>query len=294
MYQKQKYVLRRGTWLKLTENSPLPVPTLTANPTEPIIALFGVTITFNEPVTGFAIGDITVTGGSASNFAGSGANYTVDITPSFGSVSSVSISIAAAVCIDSDGNDNLASNVLTYDVPVFYDTFDDTNGASLDAHSPNWGGGSWVEAGGDWSINTNRALTTSATNSRGTNTLSDQMGALHGVFSPGASASAAFLFRGVDASNYWLAVLNANVNEVRLVEVTGATPTTRDSASLSLTGSNYYSVVVTDDGTNMAMSVAGAPYVSYSSTAKNTGKAVGCYSSANTASRFEEILVLAQ
>jgi hypothetical protein len=72
-------------------------------------------------VTGFTIGDITVTGtangGStaASNFAGSGTTYTFDVVRG-SSGGTVTVKIAADVATDSDGNDNTISN--TYELTV--------------------------------------------------------------------------------------------------------------------------------------------------------------------------------
>lgn len=70
-----------------------------------------VTITFSEAVTGFAVGDITVTNGSAGNFAGSGTTYTADITPSANGT--VSVNVASSVAVDVAGNANSAASVLT-------------------------------------------------------------------------------------------------------------------------------------------------------------------------------------
>ena len=56
-------------------------------------ALFTATITFSEDVTGFATGDVTVTGGRKESFAGSGKSYTVAVKPNFGS--SVTVTVAA-------------------------------------------------------------------------------------------------------------------------------------------------------------------------------------------------------
>ncbi len=42
---------------------------------------FTATFTFSEAVTGFATGDVTVTGGTKGAFAGSGARYTLAVTP---------------------------------------------------------------------------------------------------------------------------------------------------------------------------------------------------------------------
>lgn len=77
---------------------------------------FSVTFTFSEWVSGFDVGDISVTNGAASNLTGSGAVYTADITPS--AEGEVTVSIPAGVVVDFPGNSNVASAPLSriYDV----------------------------------------------------------------------------------------------------------------------------------------------------------------------------------
>jgi hypothetical protein len=70
-----------------------------------------VTITFSESVTGFVVGDVTVTNGAASGFAGSGTAYTVNITPSGQGL--VTVAIAAGVAQDAAGNLSTAATSLT-------------------------------------------------------------------------------------------------------------------------------------------------------------------------------------
>jgi hypothetical protein len=66
-----------------------------------------ITIDFSEAVIGFTVGDISVSGGSLSNFSGSGASYTVDLTPS--GDGAITIDIGAGVAQDPAGNDNIAA-----------------------------------------------------------------------------------------------------------------------------------------------------------------------------------------
>ena len=66
-----------------------------------------VTVTFNEPVTGFTIADIVPGNGTVSNFAGGPAIYTFDLTPT--SPGAVSADIAAGVATDTAGNTNTAA-----------------------------------------------------------------------------------------------------------------------------------------------------------------------------------------
>jgi|GEM_PF-3023375 len=77
-----------------TNNSPIPV-----------------VITFSKDVTGFTIGDITVTGGTKGALAGSGKDYTIDITPAGDGI--VTVDVAAGTATDAAGNDNLAAPQLT-------------------------------------------------------------------------------------------------------------------------------------------------------------------------------------
>jgi hypothetical protein len=70
-------------------------------------------IDFSEDVTGFVVGDIAVSGGTLSNFAGSGANYTVDVTPT--GDGTVTVDVAAGVAQDAAGNDNTAATQFSID-----------------------------------------------------------------------------------------------------------------------------------------------------------------------------------
>ncbi len=100
-----------------------PTVTITSTAVDPTnVSPIPVTITFNETVTGFVIGDIVVTNGTAGTFvAVSGTVYTANITPVAEGV--VSVSIAAAIATDGAGNNNLAaaSFNITYSTTVKLD-----------------------------------------------------------------------------------------------------------------------------------------------------------------------------
>jgi len=90
--------------------APLPVTvelatTAPANVSDPFV----VTATFSHAVTGFALADISVIGGTASAFSGSGTSYSFTITPT----ANVTISVAASMAQDAAAVTNLASNVIT-------------------------------------------------------------------------------------------------------------------------------------------------------------------------------------
>ena len=65
------------------------------------------TTTFSRPVSGFTVDDITVGNGTVSNFDGSGAVYTFDVTPD--DIGEVTVAIAAGAVEDADGIGNTAS-----------------------------------------------------------------------------------------------------------------------------------------------------------------------------------------
>ena len=94
-----------ATQFSLTYDTSNPTTTITSGATNPTSSSpFSVTITFSESVTGFALGDITVGNGAASNFAGAGDTYTADITPA--GDGTVTVDVAAGVAVDAAGNSN--------------------------------------------------------------------------------------------------------------------------------------------------------------------------------------------
>lgn len=97
--------------------APLPV-TVTLASTAPatVAEPFIVSATFSHAVTGFVLGDITVSGGTASALTGSGTSYSFTITPT----ANVAVSLAADVAQDTTGLGNLVSNVITriYQAPA--------------------------------------------------------------------------------------------------------------------------------------------------------------------------------
>ena len=75
-----------------------------------------ITITFSEPVTGFALGDITVGNGTAGSFSGTGATYSASITPAGNGT--VTVNIASGAATDGGGNGNTAAPQFS----IVYDT----------------------------------------------------------------------------------------------------------------------------------------------------------------------------
>ena len=89
-----------------------PSLTLTSGTADPTNGTIAVTAQFSETVTGFVVGDISVTNGTAGSFiAVDGDTYTFVVTPTANGL--VSISVAANVAQDAATNLNTASNTLT-------------------------------------------------------------------------------------------------------------------------------------------------------------------------------------
>ena len=68
-----------------------------------------VTVTFSEPVTGFAADELTASTGNLSGFTGSGDSYTATLTPPENAKGTITLSVAAGAAEDSAGNSNSAA-----------------------------------------------------------------------------------------------------------------------------------------------------------------------------------------
>jgi hypothetical protein len=89
--------------ITITSDRTAPKPTVTSSEPNPTAAAtIPIQVSFGEPVTGFTLSGVTVTNGTASNLAGSGADYTFDVVPTPNSL--VTVSIAAGAAQDAAGN----------------------------------------------------------------------------------------------------------------------------------------------------------------------------------------------
>ena len=120
--------------LRVTFDSTAPSPTLSTDAASQTNSAFTATVDFGEPIdpATFTLGDISATGGTASNLAHSSANqnFTFTITPS--ADGEVTASIPAGRVTDPAGNGNTASNVLR----VTFDSAAPGPTLSTDADSP--------------------------------------------------------------------------------------------------------------------------------------------------------------
>ncbi|MCR9130689.1 MAG: Ig-like domain-containing protein [Alphaproteobacteria bacterium] len=105
-----------ATQFSIVADTAPPAVAISTSSTGPVSAAFPVTFTFNEAVTGFTAGDVTVGNGTLSNFAGSGAVYTADVTP--GADGPVTVDVAANVAIDIASNGNTAASQFSIDADL--------------------------------------------------------------------------------------------------------------------------------------------------------------------------------
>jgi hypothetical protein len=89
-----------------------PIPTLATTATSPTNATsIPFTVTFSESVTGFTSSGVNVTNGSVTNFTGTGASYSFDVTPT--ADGTVTVQVPANAATDGSSNPNPASNTIS-------------------------------------------------------------------------------------------------------------------------------------------------------------------------------------
>lgn len=102
------------TSLNFTIDKVLPVVTLTSSTPHAAGSTIPIHIIFSEPVYGFTVEDINVTGASKGNFSGESGSYTIDLHPNKGG--SIQVQIAAGVATDIAGNENTAATPLSLSI----------------------------------------------------------------------------------------------------------------------------------------------------------------------------------
>jgi hypothetical protein len=179
---------------------------------------------------------------------------------------------------------------------VVLDNFTDTDGTSLDAHTPDTRPGSnmWTELVGNWQITSNRAVIVTATNQA---KATIDSGTADGVISASllrnggtnsTQRDTAILFRYTDASNYWHVGLNDVADLFRIVQTTGGTQTVRASQAWTLNPTQFHTVELTLDGDDMSATLDGGTAITYNSSQGNTSTVHGIYGrDVSTGAAFE-------
>lgn len=189
---------------------------------------------------------------------------------------------------------------------VFLDTFTDTNGTFLAAHTPDTDtvGGGWVgivslsdaQAGDDTiDIQTNQARQEDTAFARavyasvGTANFDVTIDWTNGGT---ASALVQILFRYTDLSNYWQFGMRQTSAFYAIREVNSGTITSRASGTTPVTGSGTYSMRLVANGTSLTGTVDGANTLSYgSATFNQTVQTAGFLLSGDTNARVDNFQV---
>ena len=115
--------------LKIVPN-PFAVESIVSNISHPTKDVFTVTITFSEPATGVEESEIEVDNGTGSNFSGSGATYSLQVTPDSDFEGDVTVTVPAGVAEDGSMNTNEAVSE-TFAVDTLAPALAATDGATV-------------------------------------------------------------------------------------------------------------------------------------------------------------------
>ncbi len=81
-----------------------------------------ITFTLSESSSNFTVGDLTVVGGTLSNFSGSGTTYTALFSPTANSTANGTVSVASGVFTDTSGNPNTDGSDTNNTITLAVDT----------------------------------------------------------------------------------------------------------------------------------------------------------------------------
>ncbi|GAB3713825.1 hypothetical protein GCM10027592_53330 [Spirosoma flavus] len=238
-----------------------------------------VSITFSESVTNFIVGDISVSNGTKGTLSGSGANYTLPITPSGTGTVTISVSVAANVATDGAGNGNTASNAftITYSPPptiTGFATLDNT----ICVGSPITFTATIGNVTGSYNYTLTNGSGTSLSATTSGSTFSQSLTAA-------GSGSQTFTLRVIGNSQLATATTNVTVNSLPGAGLLNNGPLTCAQASVTLTASGGTSYTfVNSSGTVLGTSGATTTRVvtspgTYSVTVANSA---GCISTTST------------
>lgn len=184
---------------------------------------------------------------------------------------------------------------------IVQDTFTDTNGTSLDAHTPNTApSGGWTERVGNWSINSNstnlsgNSNNAHATIETGVADCTITCEADNNAGSGALGTETGIICRWSDTSNYWRVGVNAFDDTIKIIERNAATNTQRASGSVSggVTGGTLYTVQAVLAAASITATVDGANSINYASATLNqTATIHGIAARTATTDRVDDFLV---
>ncbi|MGF1497893.1 MAG: Ig-like domain-containing protein, partial [Elainellaceae cyanobacterium] len=111
-------ILNAGDTSGIQVDTIAPTVTLSSTAISPINDAVEIAVTFSEAINGFDTTDLTLTNGTLvdNSFAGSGDTYSFSVMPA--TDGEVTINLAGAIAQDTAGNDNTASNVLSFEADL--------------------------------------------------------------------------------------------------------------------------------------------------------------------------------
>lgn len=161
---------------------------------------------------------------------------------------------------------------------LLHDTFTDTNGVNLTAHTMDVGGG-WTAGSGTFTISGNRAVGGApfsqmyyfADAGQANYSLTCEV-----TLGPSGSASSAVCVRVTDADNLWTVELFKPDDTLTLYQRTGGTLTLRAQTAVTISYSGTYTIGVVTDGNTISATFDGGNQINYgSATQGNTSTLCG-------------------
>lgn len=173
-------------------------------------------------------------------------------------------------------------------VPMAYSSFTAGNGTSLDAITPEVGGG-WTEQSGDWDIQTNRANPDGAAIA----TVSAP-GAADGLVdctvNGGAGDNPAIDLRYSDANNYWYLQADRVANQLELHEYNATVDTVRANAAVVINDNTDYAARAIMYGQTIDGFLDGGNKITYALAALNETSIIHGIRAENTAGEFDNFV----
>lgn len=230
-------------------------------------------ISFDKPILGDSGFTLTASGGSVtlgtvtpgtqnrryalSRVISAGETLTLDYTP--GDVQDYGGRMLAAFSDLEVTNNSTGGGIL------LQDTFTDTNGTDLTAHTMDVGPG-WTAGAGALTISTNRATAVSLASFYWADcgqvdyTLTVDL-----TTSASGTSQLSGIVRVTDANNLWMVDIDTSAGAFQLFQRTAGTYTQRAGASVSLANNTTYALAVTTSGDTISATLDGGSGISYGS-----------------------------
>lgn len=175
------------------------------------------------------------------------------------------------------------------------DTFTGPDGTGLAAHVPdiNLAGGVWNPIAGVWTLQGNKAVTTSVAQARAIINGAIADGRLKADIVIGAVAqSASLVFRSNAAGTNFLAVrLNQAAPQLELYTVTALVPTVVTTVTYTLDWATEYELKIEFYGDELRILIDDLPILSHTSALYNTQQYFGIYATTNATATFDNFML---